>query len=78
MGNVQPFVKFGLNREEVALSIGVSPTSVDAMVGDGSLPPARKWHKLRFWLAREIEAAMQEWPIVGHSQDEPSDWIAVK
>jgi predicted DNA-binding transcriptional regulator AlpA len=62
----QPNVpRLGLNRAEVALALGVSPNTVDAMVADGSLPPARRWHKRMFWRIAEIDAAMAEWPIDG-------------
>ena len=68
--------RFGLNREEVALSIGVSPTSIDAMVDDGSLPPPRKWKKRKFWLVREVEAAMLEWPVDGVQEAAVEGWTA--
>jgi predicted DNA-binding transcriptional regulator AlpA len=68
--------RFGLNRTEVALSIGVSPNTIDAMVESGSLPPPRKWNKRKFWLAREIEAAMLDWPIDGAQEADAGDWVA--
>ena len=61
--------RLGLNRAEVALALGVSVNTVDAMVADGSLPPPRRWHKRMFWRIAEIDAAMSEWPIDGDNGD---------
>ncbi|EHK56870.1 helix-turn-helix transcriptional regulator [Allomesorhizobium alhagi] len=76
----QPNVpRLGLNRAEVALALGVSPNTVDAMVADGSLPPPRRWHKRMFWRITEIDAAMSEWPIDGVEQpgaEAPDEWRA--
>ncbi|WP_198174117.1 helix-turn-helix transcriptional regulator [Mesorhizobium xinjiangense] len=58
----RPVPRVGLNRMEVALSLGVSPNTVDAMVADGSLPHPRLWNRRKIWLLSEIEAAMMEWP----------------
>ena len=66
--------RFGLNRTEVALSIGVSPNTIDEMVKDGSLPHPRKWHGRKLWLAREIEAAMMEWPSDSPQEADVSEW----
>lgn len=57
--------RLGLSRQELALSIGVSPTTVDVMVKEGVLPPPRVWHTRKIWLVREIEAAMFDWPTRG-------------
>lgn len=54
--------RLGLNRSEVALSIGVSPNTVDLMVKEGFLPKPRKWHTRKIWIVSEIEAALHEWP----------------
>ncbi|WP_353641367.1 hypothetical protein [Mesorhizobium sp. WSM2239] len=76
----QPNVpRLGLNRAEVALALGVSPNTVDAMVADGSLPPPRRWHKRMFWRIAEIDAAMSEWPIDGvepETAGAPDEWRA--
>ena len=54
--------RLGLNRAELALSIGVSVNTVDKMVHEGALPPPRKWHARKIWIVSEVEAAMLEWP----------------
>lgn len=57
--------RLGLNRVEVAMAIGVSPNTVDAMVNEGFLPRPRKWSTRKVWLVHEIVAAMAEWPEDG-------------
>lgn len=61
----RPIVRLALSRAEVALSIGVSTASVDQMVAEGALPPARQWHSRKLWLVSEIEASLAEWPVAG-------------
>lgn len=60
--------RLGLSRAEVALSIGVSVNTVDAMVDQGILPQPRRWNSRKIWLVAEIEAAMLEWPQDGPEQ----------
>lgn len=55
--------RLGLNRCEVAAAIGVSANTVDEMVKDGRLPPARRWNTRKIWLVAEISAWMTEWPV---------------
>lgn len=57
--------RLGLNRAEVAMSIGVSPNTVDAMVNEGFLPKPRRWSSRKVWLVHEVVAAMAEWPEEG-------------
>lgn len=64
-----------LNRAEVAMSIGVSPNTVDEMVREGFLPKPRRWHTRKVWIVSEIEAAMSEWPTDESSKpDEDDEW----
>lgn len=64
----RPVPRLGLSRQEVALAIGVSPTTVDVMVKEGVLPPPRVWHTRKVWLVREVEAAMCDWPSSGEPE----------
>lgn len=57
--------RLGLNRTEVAVAIGVSPNTVDAMVDEGRLPRPKVWHKRKVWLVHEVVAAMNDWPDDG-------------
>jgi predicted DNA-binding transcriptional regulator AlpA len=71
--------RLGLNRSEVALALGVSPTTVDVMVAEGALPPPRRWHTRLFWRPAEIDAAISEWPSDGENPPEagvPDRWRA--
>lgn len=73
---VRSIPRLCLNRAEVAISIGVSPNTVDAMVREGCLPKPRKWHTRKVWLISEIEAALFEWPTDEAGQDDDDEWRA--
>lgn len=71
----RPIVRLALSRTELALSIGVSTTSIDKMVTEGALPAPRKWHSRKLWLVSEVEAHLGEWPNDGDdSANEWGDW----
>lgn len=74
----QTVPRFLLNRTEIAIALGVSPTTIDVMVQEGRLPPPRTWHSRKFWRVSEIEAATSEWPMEGstHNGDAAHDWAA--
>jgi hypothetical protein len=65
MQGSRPSFRLALSRADIALAIGVSAGSVDLMVEEGALPPARKWHSRKLWLIGEIEAYLNEWPVEG-------------
>jgi len=66
MKTAQPNVpRLALSRSELAISIGVSPTSIDVMVEEGVLPPPRQWHTRKLWIVQEVQAALMEWPEAG-------------
>jgi hypothetical protein len=68
--------RIALSRTVVAVSIGVSPDSVDRMVEEGFLPQPRRWHTHKLWIVSEIEVAITQWPQDGPSKlpvDE-EDW----
>lgn len=71
----RPVPRLGLNRNEVALALGVSVNTVDLMVAEGFLPPPRRWHSRKIWIVSEIEIAMLEWPVDGAAVDS-DDWRA--
>lgn len=76
--------RISLNRDEVALAIGVSATTVDVMVEEGALPRPRVWHSRKVWLVSALEAAVREWPEAGtpagkqkgDADDDSEDWRA--
>jgi predicted DNA-binding transcriptional regulator AlpA len=72
LGGGRPIVRLALSRTEVALSIGVSVSSVDQMVAEGALPPPRKWHSRKLRLVSEIEAHLNELPREGEERDDVS------
>jgi predicted DNA-binding transcriptional regulator AlpA len=73
----RPVVRLALNQAEVALAIGVSVSSVTAMVAEGILPPARRWRSRKLWLVSEIEAALSELPVDGYERPRRSEEIVL-
>ncbi len=68
MKTAQPNVpRLALSRSELAISIGVSPTSIDVMVEEGVLPPPRQWHTRKLWIVQEVQAALLQWPEAGEA-----------
>lgn len=70
----RPVSRLALSRAELALAIGVSVSSVDAMVAEGALPPPRIWHTRKLWLVTEVEAYLNNLPAEGgETNDNPFD-----
>ncbi|WP_156466889.1 hypothetical protein [Rhizobium sp. Leaf384] len=65
--------RLGLNRMEVASSLGVSASTVDLMVEEGFLPRPRKWHTRKVWLVADLIAAIGSWPEDGNAKGEDAD-----
>ncbi|MER9442196.1 hypothetical protein NKI79_12365 [Mesorhizobium sp. M0340] len=54
---------FGINREQAAGAIGVSPTTFDQMVADGRMPQPRMPSKERYvWDVEELAEAFRRLP----------------
>lgn len=52
----------GLNREESARWIGVSPTKFDEMVKDGRMPKPHKIDARKVWDRLKLDAAFSDLP----------------
>jgi predicted DNA-binding transcriptional regulator AlpA len=62
----------GLNREESAVYIGVSPSKFDEMVADGRMPQPKLIDKRLVWDRHELDAAFSALPHrndPGHPRD---------
>ena len=73
--------RLGLSVDDLAMSLGVSPTTVRKMVEEGALPRPRVWGSRKIWRTAEIDAAMAEWPTDGQSEEEAAasdEWRAVR
>lgn len=57
----------GLNRENAAAYVGVSPGLFDAMVADGRMPPPRAAGARKIWHAGELEQALLSLPAIGEA-----------
>ncbi|WP_404861889.1 helix-turn-helix transcriptional regulator [Georhizobium sp. MAB10] len=68
--------RLAFSRSELALSIGVSVSSIDAMVAEGVLPQPRRWHTRKLWLVSEVEAYLNEWPTEGSTEVKSIDSLA--
>ncbi|TIQ98008.1 hypothetical protein [Mesorhizobium sp.] len=64
----RPSFRLALSRNDLAIAIGVSTSSIDVMVTEGALPPPRKWHSRKLWLIAEVEAHLNEWPVDGEER----------
>lgn len=69
----RPIVRLALTRAELALSIGMSTSSIDKMVEEGVLPPPRRWHTRKIWVVSEVEAALLDLPIDDDASVNPRD-----
>ena len=70
---MKPRIVLGLNREEAADAVGVSPNVFDRMVTAGELPkPHRSKVSTRLiWHVDEISAAMRALPVDEARADSP-------
>lgn len=55
---------------------GVSPNTFDKYVQKGFASPARRIGGRKFWLVRELESYMFEWPKELHQEGQDSGWAA--
>ena len=47
----------GLNREQAAFYVGISPTKFDELVKDGRMPKPKRIDNRRIWDVRALDAA---------------------
>ncbi|MCM2294786.1 hypothetical protein NAC44_20885 [Allorhizobium sp. BGMRC 0089] len=66
--NSRSVPRLALSRDELAASIGVSPTSIDVMVSEGVLPKPKIWHTRKIWPTAEIEMALANMKSEGESR----------
>lgn len=76
-----PIPRLMLSRAELAISIGVSPNTLDKMIEEGKLPGPRIWHTRKFWMIAEVLAAIAEWPEAQGGgkkapEEDADDWRA--
>lgn len=66
----------GLNREQSAAYIGVSPSLFDEMTGDGRMPKPKKANARNIWDRFALDKAFSSLPGgEGFDDDEdPDDW----
>jgi predicted DNA-binding transcriptional regulator AlpA len=57
LSNTRPVPRRGLNREEVAMYVGVGTTKFDEMVADGRMPQPGRIDGRKIWDVRKIDLA---------------------
>lgn len=60
----------GLSRAQAAAYVGVSTSLFDAMIGDGTMPAPRRYHKRTIWDRVSLDEAFAGLP----SDDEKNPW----
>jgi predicted DNA-binding transcriptional regulator AlpA len=68
----------GLSRVQAAEYVGVSPTTFDLMVKEGSMPLARRIRSRKVWLRHEVDEFVLKLPIDGDSDCGDDPWSRVK
>jgi excisionase family DNA binding protein len=64
----------GLNREEAAVYVGVSPTKFDELVKDGTMPAPKKIGSRRIFDMRELDLIFGDLPVEGRANPDANDW----
>jgi predicted DNA-binding transcriptional regulator AlpA len=63
-----------INREAAAAYVGVSPTTFDAMVKEGTMPkPRRLRGKRKAWDVRALDAAVDNLAVADNNNDNDDD-----
>ena len=72
-GQVLSLEPRGLNRVKAAAYIDVSPTTFDAMVRDGLMPPPKSIGRRKVWDRRKLDEAFDALPEDGSPATNPWD-----
>lgn len=70
---VESVPRLGLNREEAARLVGVSPSKFDEMVRDRRMPPPKRIDRRLVWDGRQLTKAFDELPGGDDHDDNPWD-----
>ena len=62
----------GLSRAEAARYVGVSPSTFDKLIADGTMPKPKQIRARRVWDRAALDLAFNS--IDGGSDDEPNDF----
>lgn len=63
---IEPAPKLGLNRNEAAKALGISPATLDRLTARGLLRPCRVTYRPIYWVG-ELERFLKE-------NSKPSEW----
>ncbi len=61
----------GLNEAQAAEYVGVGTTLFSQAVKDGRMPKPRRFGARKVWDTRQLDAAFDQLPVDGHSDDGP-------
>jgi predicted DNA-binding transcriptional regulator AlpA len=68
-----PFPPRGVNREQAAAYVGVSPGLFDRMVEDGRMPKPRQVNARRVYDLRELDQHFDRLPHAGSADDDEEE-----
>ena len=68
----------GLSRVQAAEYVGISATTFDLMVQEGSMPLARRIRNRKVWLRHELDDFVLKLPIDGDSDRGDDPWSRMK
>ena len=71
---VQPPVRLGLSRAELAEYVGIGVTLFDQMVADGRMPKPKLANSRKVWHRHQLDAAFAELPEEGQDEESSSPW----
>jgi predicted DNA-binding transcriptional regulator AlpA len=61
----------GLSRVAAAAYVGISPTTFDALVKDGRMPPPKRINARTIWDVRQLDAAFEALPSDEYDEYDP-------
>lgn len=70
----QSLAPIGINREQAASYIGVSPTKFDQMVADGRMPKPKKIDGRVVWSVKKLTIAFDSLPDEDGDSDVENEW----
>ena len=69
---IKPVMRRGLNREQAAAYVGVSPGTFDAMIAEGLMPPPKRYRTRTIWDVQALDLAFEALP--GDEKDTWADY----
>jgi predicted DNA-binding transcriptional regulator AlpA len=75
VSNPRVVIPRGVSRGEATSYIGVSPTTFDALVKDGRMPPPKRIKSRTVWDVRQLDEAFEALPSDGYEDRDPFESV---